>query len=199
MIALASILRRIYCKPTTRVIIAIAFLLNFASTVSSDRVLSQTVTAVASTSNTNLKPGLNRVTFQSEGEKLVGNLYLPANYKAGDKLPTVVVAGSWTTVKEQMAGLYARKLSEQGYAALAFDFRFYGESGGEPRNFESPSAKVTDIKNAVAFLQTIDPVDRDRIVGLGICASAGYMAVATAEDPQIKAFAAVDPGFTILS
>jgi hypothetical protein len=192
--ALASMLK--WChKPTIGITIAIAFLLGVASIEPSDRALSQTVTAIASASNStiNLKPGINRVTFQSEGETLVGNLYLPANYKAGDKLPTAIVAGSWTTVKEQMAGLYAHKLAEQGYAALAFDFRFYGESGGKPRNFESPSAKIADIKNAVTFLQTVDAVDPNRIVGLGICASAGYMAVATSEDSRIKSFIAVAP------
>jgi hypothetical protein len=139
------------------------------------------------------KPGVNRVTFQSEGEKLVGNLYLPANYKAGDKLPAVVVAGSWTTVKEQMPATYAQKLAEQGFAALAFDFRFFGESGGKVRGFESPSAKIADIKNAVSFLQTVEAVDGNRIAGLGICASAGYMAVATARDSRIKSFIAVAP------
>jgi dienelactone hydrolase len=139
------------------------------------------------------KPGVNRVTFQSEGEKLVGNLYLPANYKAGDKLPAVVVAGSWTTVKEQMPATYAQKLAEQGFAALAFDFRFFGESGGKVRGFESPSAKIADIKNAVSFLQTVEAVDGNRIAGLGICASVGYMAVATARDSRIKSFIAVAP------
>ncbi len=53
----------------------------------------------------NLKPGINQVTFQSEGITLVGNLYLPANYKSGDKLPAIVVAGAWITVKEQMPAL----------------------------------------------------------------------------------------------
>ncbi|MUG98721.1 alpha/beta fold hydrolase [Scytonema sp. UIC 10036] len=139
------------------------------------------------------KPGVNRVTFQSEGETLVGNLYLPANYKPGDKLPAAIVAGSWTTVKEQMPATYARKLAEQGFAALAFDFRFFGESGGKVRSFESPTAKIADIKNAVSFLQTVDAVDSKRIAGLGICASAGYMAVATATDSRIKSFVAVAP------
>ncbi|MGJ5673238.1 MAG: alpha/beta hydrolase [Nostochopsis sp.] len=149
--------------------------------------------AATSTSEINYKPGLNRVSFQSEGVEIVGNLYLPASYKSGDKLPAIVVTGSWTTVKEQMAGTYARKLSEQGFAALAFDFRYFGESGGKPRNYESPATKVVDIKNAVTFLQTVNAVDAQRIAGLGICASAGYMAVAVAEDPQIKSFVAVAP------
>ena len=95
------------------------------------------------------KAGVNRVTFPSEGVTLVGNLYLPSTYKTGDKLPAIIVSGAWITVKEQMAGLYAKKLAPQGFAALAFDFRYYGESGGEPRQYESPSAKIQDIKNAI--------------------------------------------------
>lgn len=147
----------------------------------------------ANASTTSLMPGANRITFRSEGETLVGHLYLPATYKAGDKLPAVVVTGSWTTVKEQMAGTYARKLAEQGFAALAFDFRFFGESGGQPRQYESPAAKVRDIQNAVSFLESVPAVDRARIGGLSICASAGYMAIATAEDRRIKSYVAVAP------
>jgi hypothetical protein len=140
-----------------------------------------------------LKPGMNRVTFQSEGETLVGNLYLPTNYKPGDKLPAVVVTGAWMTIKEQMPGLYAQKLADRGFTALAFDFRSWGESGGKLRNFESPTDKIADIKNAVSFLQTVDAADPKRIAGLGICASAGYMAVATAEDSRIQSFITVAP------
>jgi poly(3-hydroxybutyrate) depolymerase len=39
-----------------------------------------------------LRPGENRVTFQSEGETLVGTLFLPVTYQPSDKLPAVVVA-----------------------------------------------------------------------------------------------------------
>jgi len=49
--------------------------------------------------------------------------------------------GSWTTVKGQMARLYADRLAEEGYATLALDPRYYGESGGVPRFVELPQAK----------------------------------------------------------
>ncbi|KAM3099953.1 alpha/beta hydrolase [Phormidesmis sp. 146-12] len=136
---------------------------------------------------------MNKVTFVSQGETLVGNLYLPTTYKAGDKLTALIVTGAWMTIKEQMPALYAQKLAEQGYAALAFDFRSFGESGGKLRDFESPTAKIADIKNAVTYLQTVDAVDANRIAGLGICASAGYMTTATAEDSRIKALVTVAP------
>lgn len=122
---------------------------------------------------------------------MVGNLYLPTSYKPGDKLPVIVVTGAWTTVKEQMPAVYAQRLADRGFATFAFDFRYWGESGGAPRQYESPAAKVQDIKNAVAFLKTLPVINGDRIGGLGICASAGYMAQAVAEDPSFKSFATV--------
>lgn len=137
------------------------------------------------------QPGINRVTFQSEGERIVGNLYLPTAYKPGDKLPVIVVTGAWTTVKEQMPAIYAQRLADRGFAAFTFDFRYWGESGGVPRQYESPSAKVQDIKNAAAFLKTLPVVDSNRIGGLGICASAGYMVQAVADDSSFKSFATV--------
>ncbi|MCU0527131.1 MAG: alpha/beta hydrolase [Elainella sp. Prado103] len=137
------------------------------------------------------QPGLNRVVFQSEGERMVGNLYLPTSYQPGDKLPVIVVTGAWTTVKEQMPAVYAQRLTDRGFATFTFDFRYWGESGGTPRQYESPAAKVQDIKNAVTFLQTLPVIDDDRIGGLGICASAGYMAQAVAEDSSFKSFATV--------
>ena len=45
----------------------------------------------------------------------------------------MIVTGTWTTVKEQMAGIYARELANRGLAALAFDFTGWGESGGAPQ------------------------------------------------------------------
>jgi uncharacterized protein len=164
-----------------------------AHTVYSQTSLSQNPNATILTHRSALQPGINRVTFQSEGETLVGNLYLPANYKSGDKLPTVIVTGAWMTIKEQMPGVYAQKLADRGFAAFAFDFRSWGESGGKLRSFESPTVKIADIRNAVSFLQTVDAVDANRIAGLGICASAGYMAVATAEDARIKSLITVAP------
>jgi fermentation-respiration switch protein FrsA (DUF1100 family) len=83
--------------------------------------------------------------FLSEGETLVGNLFLPCEQS---KPASVVVAvGPLTSVKEQAAGTYAQGMAERGYAALAFDHRYFGESGGRPRQFENPVANIEDIKN----------------------------------------------------
>lgn len=142
---------------------------------------------------TQLKAGTNKVSFPSEGETLVGNLYLPKNYSVGQLLPGVIVTGSWTTVKEQMAATYAQEVADLGYAALTFDFRYFGESGGTPRQWENPEAKITDIQHAMDFMAALSIIKADEIGGLGICASAGYMVGAVTTDNRFKTIALVAP------
>lgn len=129
---------------------------------------------------------LQKVSFESGGNRLVGHLF------ASDKsAPGVLVTGSWTTVKEQMADLYARKLAEAGFTTLAFDFANFGESGGEPRQQESPALKIADIRAAAQWLGARDDVVGQTVGGLAICASAGYMAHAIEAGAPIASFATV--------
>ena len=136
---------------------------------------------------------VKEVNFESKNQNLVGNLYLPDDYQEGDKLPGVVVTGAWTTVKEQMPATYAEELADRGYAVMAFDFRNWGESGGNERQLENPINKTQDIIAAANYLTTRPEVDSKRIAGLGICASAGYMADAALASEDIKAIALVAP------
>jgi fermentation-respiration switch protein FrsA (DUF1100 family) len=137
------------------------------------------------------KPGPNPVAFKSAGEKVAGTLYLPAGYQPGQRLPAVVVAGPFLNTKEMVPASYARALADRGFAALAFDFRYWGESGGEPRFYESAGAKVADLRAAVAHLKTLPAVDPARIGAVGVCFGAGHVLAAAVEDADIKAVATV--------
>jgi len=131
------------------------------------------------------------VTFDSEGSRLSGNLFMPSARQSGARAPAIVVTGSWTTVKEQMAGLYAERLAQRGFVTLAFDFRHWGGSEGQPRQLESPEQKIRDIGNAAAFLASRPEVDSDRVGGLAICASAGYLAHAVTKGAPLRSIALV--------
>lgn len=136
---------------------------------------------------------VERVTFTSGGETIVGNLYVPLGASANSRAAAAVVTGAWMSIKEQMAGRYAQELAERGVVALAFDFRNWGESGGRERALESPEKKTQDIQAAVSFLQSRAEVDQTRLGGVGVCASAAYMAAAAASTPALTRVAFVAP------
>lgn len=131
------------------------------------------------------------VEFRSGEQLLKGMLFHPRDLPG--PLPAVVVTGAWTTVKEQMPGTYARALAQRGLVALAFDFAGWGESEGAPRFVEDPTRKTADIHSAVEFLRCHELVDAERVTGLGICASSGYMAAVAANNPVMSKLALVAP------
>ena len=155
---------------------------------------SAAIAALTLTTLSNAEAAMKKpVTFKSQNQTLVGNLYLPDSYQDGDKLPGVVVTGAWTTVKEQMPATYASELADKGFAALVFDFRGWGESFDLIKYLEDPARKTQDINAAANYLVTRPEVHPDKVAGLGICASAGYMSDAAASNPNIKSLALVAP------
>ena len=119
------------------------------------------------------------------GIELAGDLYRPRD--AAGPLAAVAVAGPFGAVKEQCAGLYAEELAARGFAALAFDPSFIGESGGGARNVASPDINTEDFCAAVDFLSTQDFADPERMGILGICGWGGMALNAAAMDTRIKA------------
>ena len=119
------------------------------------------------------------------GIQLAGDLYLPK--EASGRLAAVAVSGPFGAVKEQCSGLYAEELASRGFAALAFDPSFTGESGGEVRNVASPDINTEDFSAAVDYLSTRDFVDPEKIGILGICGWGGMALNVAAMDTRIKA------------
>ena len=130
-----------------------------------------------------------KITFARDGLTLAGHLFTPAGFDETGRYDAVIVQGSLTSVKEQMAGTYAGKLATQGFVALAFDYSHYGESAGEPRQLESPAEKLRDLQAAVSYLAGLPYV---RAAGMvGICTSAGNAVELAAADPRVAALATV--------
>jgi fermentation-respiration switch protein FrsA (DUF1100 family) len=131
-----------------------------------------------------------KVTFNNRyGLTLAADLYLPKQ-RGVAKLPALVVGGPFGAVKEQSSGLYAQTMAERGFATLAFDGSFTGESGGEPRNIASPDINTEDFSAAVDYLGLQPSVDRERIGIIGICGWGGFALNAVAVDKRVKAVVA---------
>lgn len=136
---------------------------------------------------------VERVTYPNRNTQtqIAANLFKPANFDARKKYPAIVVTHPIGGVKEQTAGLYALRLAEQGFITLAYDASYQGDSGGEPRLMELPTARVDDISGSVDFLSKHPQVDANRIGSLGICGGGGYVLNAAQTELRIKAVATV--------
>ena len=128
--------------------------------------------------------------FHSEGTPLVGRLYRNTP-DLSTRQPAVVVTGSWLTVKEQMAAVYAKRLAALGYTAFTFDFAGWGESQGTPRQCEMPLRKIADIKAAARFMGTQSFTQGGRVGHLANCATAQFTLAAIADGAPIASFASV--------
>ena len=127
-----------------------------------------------------------KVTFETQyGLTLAADLYTPKD--AQGKLAAIAVSGPFGAVKEQSSGLYAMRMAERGFVALAFDPSYTGESSGEPRRTASPDINTEDFMAAVDFLSKLDNVDPERIGIIGICGWGGIALNAAAADTRIKA------------
>ena len=127
-----------------------------------------------------------KVTFETQyGLTLAADLYTPKD--AQGKLAAIAVSGPFGAVKEQSSGLYAMRMAERGFVALAFDPSYTGESSGEPRRTASPDINTEDFMAAVDFLSHQENVDAERIGIIGICGWGGIALNAAAADTRIKA------------
>jgi fermentation-respiration switch protein FrsA (DUF1100 family) len=132
-----------------------------------------------------------KVSFPNGKITVVGNLFRPASFDKNRKYAAIVTAHPHGGVKEQTAGLYARRLAEQGFITLAYDASYWGESSGEPRNKEVPATRIEDISSAIDYLSALPQVDINNIGVLGICTGGAYALNAAQIDSRIKAVATV--------
>jgi uncharacterized protein len=128
------------------------------------------------------------ITFASDGIDLVGHLRVSDGDVAS---PGIVLTGPFTGVKEQVTGIYASRLADQGFATLALDHRNFGESGGIPRQHEDAGGKLADLRDALSELAVHPRVDASRLAVVGICLGGGYALRFAATDPRVAACAVV--------
>ncbi|MBL0511668.1 alpha/beta hydrolase [Aeromonas media] len=143
----------------------------------------------AITENIQGRVNLHPVKYDLHGIQIAANVYTPADYDPAKTYPAVVVAHPNGGVKEQVAGLYAQRLAEQGYIAITADAAYQGASGGMPRSVDKPANRIEDIHGMADYLGQYPGVDKERIGLLGICGGGGYSLKAAQTDKRFKALA----------
>ena len=131
-----------------------------------------------------------RSDFTSEGVRCSADLYLPAG---AYRPPVVVMAHGFGA--ERAFGLppYARRFAERGLATYLFDYRGFGDSDGEPRNFVDAHRHLADWQAAVTHVRALHEVDGTRLALWGTSYSGGHAIVTAANDAAVTALVAQVP------
>ena len=137
------------------------------------------------------KVNIHPVSYKLNGLDIAANVYTPANYDASKRYPVIVVAHPNGGVKEQVAGLYAQRMADQGYITITADAAYQGASGGEPRNVDKPASRIEDIHGMADFIANYPGADNGRLGLLGICGGGGYSLAAARTDKRFASIATV--------
>jgi fermentation-respiration switch protein FrsA (DUF1100 family) len=131
------------------------------------------------------------VHFSSGGEECAAWLWPPGN---GDNpSPCVVLAHGFGALKEGRLDAYAERFAAAGYGVLAFDYRHFGGSDGEPRQLVNIGRQHEDWAAAVTFARGLDGVDPERIAVWGSSLAGGHVIHVAAHDDRIAAAIAQVP------
>ena len=127
----------------------------------------------------------------ADGE-LAASLRRPAG-DGGAPVPCVVLAHGFTGVRDMHLDRPAERFAAAGFAALAFDYRHFGDSDGEPRQVLDVRRQYEDWDAAIAFARGLDGIDGRRIVLWGTSFSGGHVIDAAARDGDVAAVVAQCP------
>jgi alpha-beta hydrolase superfamily lysophospholipase len=100
--------------------------------------------------------------------------------------PCVVMAHGLSGTRRDRLGAFAERFAEAGFAALVFDHRGFGDSGGEPDLFD-PKRQLEDWRAAIALARSLPEVDPGRVATFGSSMGGGNALAAAAEDPLAAA------------
>jgi len=130
------------------------------------------------------------LTFESDGETLVGVLAAPA--RSGPVGTLIIVGGPQYRVgSHRQFLLLARALASKGVPTFRFDCRGMGDSSGSMRSFDDMGP---DIRAAIGTFRERCP-EVDRIVLWGLCdaASAAVLYWHATRDPRIAGMVLLNP------
>lgn len=125
--------------------------------------------------------------FPSGEESCHAWLYLPEGPTEATPAPVLVMGHGLGAIKQMRLDAFAERFQAEGYACLVFDYRHFGESGGQPRELLSIPRQRQDWRAAVAFARTLPRIDPDSVVAWGTSFGGGHAIVTAADDPSIAA------------
>lgn len=125
-----------------------------------------------------------RVEFPSGGAMCVGYLYRPPGELPA---PCVVMGHGFGGTQEGSLAANARDFAASGFVVLSFDYRGFGESGGEPRQVVDIRLQLADWRAAIACARARPEVRADRVALWGSSLAGGHVVAVAAADPALAA------------
>lgn len=117
-------------------------------------------------------------------------LLLPA---AATPAPVIVMAHGLGATRDMGLLPYAERFVAAGYACFIFDYRHFGDSGGEPRQLLDIQRQLADWRAAIACVRGLKQVDGRRVVLWGTSFAGGHVLVSAAADREIATVIAQCP------
>jgi pimeloyl-ACP methyl ester carboxylesterase len=139
---------------------------------------------------------MSAVSFDSAGVRCAGVHVRGAGedfLDADGRRPCVVLAHGFAGTVDSGLMPYAEGFAAAGLDALAFDYRHFGLSEGEPRQLLSVAKQLEDYAAAIAFARTLEGIDAERIVLWGSSYSGGHVVAAGVADGRVAAVIAQTP------
>jgi fermentation-respiration switch protein FrsA (DUF1100 family) len=131
------------------------------------------------------------VAFQSSGVRCAGWLFRPA--RDAEHVPVVVLGPGLAGVRGVRLDVFAARFAQAGMAALVFDYRHFGASGGQPRQLVSIRRQLADWHAAIAAARAQPGLNPTRIGLWGGSIAGGHVLRVASEDPTIRAVVAQVP------
>jgi pimeloyl-ACP methyl ester carboxylesterase len=107
--------------------------------------------------------------------------------------PCVVMGQGFSMTRHDGLAAYAEAFAAAGCAVLAFDYRYFGDSGGQPRQRFLLRAQREDWRSAIAFARADDRIDATRVVAWGVSFGAGFAVEAAIRGADVAAVIALCP------
>lgn len=135
--------------------------------------------------------GLEDVRFSVGDAECAGRLFRPGG--ANGPMPCVVMGTGFSCVRDQGLDAFAERLTDAGFAALAFDYRHWGASGGRPRSLMDSSRQREDLRAAISFVGGRDEVDSARIAMWGYSMGTGHIQSLAVDGVDVAAIVCIAP------
>ena len=112
-------------------------------------------------------------------------LYLPKNHQ--HPVPCVILSNGFGGIKDGLLEKYALRYAQEGMASINFDYRYFGESSGEPRQYYNKAAQLEDLRGMIAYARSRKEIDGNKIAIFGTSGGGGYGLIEAANNKNIRA------------